>query len=90
VELEFTIEPFVEGQPGPHVRAAVAAVEAVGVEVDFGPFGSTCRAPADQMPSVVAAIVQQAFANGATHISLHIAATSSEAHEPAPGQEEVQ
>ena len=31
--LEFTIEPFHEGNPGPHVRAAVAAVEALGVEV---------------------------------------------------------
>jgi uncharacterized protein YqgV (UPF0045/DUF77 family) len=79
VELEFTIEPFVEGQPGPHVRAAVAAVEAVGVEVDFGPFGSTCWASAEQMPSVVAAIVEQAFSNGATHVSLHVAATSAAA-----------
>jgi hypothetical protein len=25
-DLEFTIEPFVEGHPGPHVRAAVEAV----------------------------------------------------------------
>jgi hypothetical protein len=86
VELEFTIEPFVEGQPGPHVRAAVAAAEAVGVDVDFGPFGSTCWAPDDQMPSVVAAIVEQAFANGATHVSLHVAASSS-APVPTPGNE---
>lgn len=72
VELEFTIEPFVEGQPGPHVRAAVAAAEAVGVDVDFGPFGSTCQAPAAAMPDVVAAIVAAAFGNGATHVSLHV------------------
>ena len=61
LELEFTIEPFVEGHPGPHVLAAVAAVEALGASVDFGPFGSTCRADAVTMPGVVAAIVAEAF-----------------------------
>ena len=74
LELEFTIEPFVEGQPGPHVLAAVAAVEALGASVDFGPFGSTCRADAVTMPGVVAAIVAEAFGHGATHLSLHLTA----------------
>jgi uncharacterized protein YqgV (UPF0045/DUF77 family) len=73
-ELEFTIEPFVEGHPGRHVRAAVEAVEALGVDVEFGPFGSSCRTPAGTMPAVVSAIVEHAFANGATHVSLHVAA----------------
>lgn len=72
--LEFTIEPFVEGEPGPHVRAAVAAVEALAVTVEFGPFGSSCRAPAATMPTVVAELVRAAFDNGATHVSLHVAA----------------
>lgn len=75
-DLEFTIEPFIEGQPGPHVRAAVDAVEALGVDVDLGPFGSSCHAPAGTMPAVVAAIVEQAFANGATYVSLHVSASS--------------
>lgn len=73
-QLEFTVEPFVEGNPGPHVRAAVAAAEALGAAVDFGPFGSTCRAPAAAMSDIVAAIVRAAFANGATHVSLHASA----------------
>lgn len=73
-DLEFTIEPFVEGQPGPHVRAAVEAVEALGIAVEFGPFGSSCQAAADTMPAIVSAIVEHAFANGATHVSLHVAA----------------
>jgi uncharacterized protein YqgV (UPF0045/DUF77 family) len=73
-DLEFTIEPFVEGHPGAHVRAAVEAVEALGVAVEFGPFGSWCRAPAATMPAVVSAIVEHAFANGATHVSMHVAA----------------
>ena len=40
---EFTIEPFVEGDPGPHVSAAVAVAEAAGLAVDVGPFGPPSR-----------------------------------------------
>lgn len=69
--LEFTVEPFTEGNPGPHVRAAVAAAEAFGVAVEFGPFGSTCTVSQEQVAQVSGAIVAQAFANGATHVSLH-------------------
>ena len=69
--VEFTIEPFVEGHPGPHVTAAIAAAEQLGVTVDVGPFGSSCSVDADAAPDVVAAVVRAAFANGATHVSLH-------------------
>src|SRR6478672_10432074 len=55
-ELEFTVEPFVEGHPGPHVTAAVEAATVAGAEVEFGPFGSSCRVDDDVMPDVVAAI----------------------------------
>ena len=69
--LEFTIEPFHEGKPGQHVRAAVDAVEALGIAVEFGPFGSSCQVAADQVGAVSGAILSAAFANGATHVSLH-------------------
>lgn len=72
LQLEFTVEPFVEGRPGPHVTAAVHAVEALGGTVEFGPFGSTCSAPGETMPDVVAELVRAAFANGATHVSMHV------------------
>jgi len=71
VLVEFTIEPFVEGHPGPHVTAAIAAAEQLGVTVDVGPFGSSCSVDGDVPPDVVAAVVRAAFANGATHVSLH-------------------
>jgi hypothetical protein len=47
--LEFTIEPFVEGKPGPHVVAAVEAVSELGADVEFGPvrFGLHRRRDAD-------------------------------------------
>ena len=55
--VEFTIEPFVEGQPGPHVTAAIDAATGLGHEVDVGPFGSGCTVPSDEAAEVVAAIV---------------------------------
>ncbi len=69
--IEFTIEPFVEGNPGPHVTSAVAAAEALGVTIEFGPFGSSCKVPAAIAGDVARVIVQAAFAHGATHVSLH-------------------
>ena len=76
--LEFTIEPFVEGQPGPHVVRAIEAVEALGVAVEFGPFGSSCTADDDTMPTVVATVTREAFAHGATHVSLHVESAVSD------------
>lgn len=72
-ELEFTVEPFVEGKPGPHVTAAVDAARAAGADVEFGPFGSTCRVDSATMPDVLSAIARAAFANGATNVSLNVA-----------------
>lgn len=72
LEVEFTIEPFVEGAPGPHVTAAVAAVEKLGASVEFGPFGTTLRAGKNDVGSIVAALLDAAYANGATHVSVHV------------------
>ena len=76
-ELEFTVEPFVEGAPGPHVQAAVDAAGAAGADVEFGPFGSTCRASAADVPGIVAAVTGAALAHGATHVHLHVAAVEA-------------
>jgi len=73
VLLEFTVEPFQEGNLGPHVRAAVDAAEAFGLSVDIGPFGSSCIVTQAQAAAVAGGIVAAAFANGATHVSLHAA-----------------
>jgi len=72
--VEFTVEPFVEGQPGRHVTASVDAVKALGIAVEFGPFGSECTADGDRTPDVVAAIVRAAFDNAATHVTIDITA----------------
>ena len=69
--LEFTIEPFIEGRPGRHVLSAIEAARAFGYDIDFGPFGSSCTVPADRVGEVARAVLDAAFANGATHVSLH-------------------
>lgn len=73
-ELEFTIEPFVDGEPGPHVLAAVGAAESAGATVTVGPFGSSCSADDAAMPEIVAAVTRAAFANGATVVALTVVA----------------
>jgi 8-oxo-dGTP pyrophosphatase MutT (NUDIX family)/uncharacterized protein YqgV (UPF0045/DUF77 family) len=72
--VEFTIEPFVEGQPGPHVTAAIDAARALGHDVEVGPFGSGCVVPADRTADVVAAVVRAAVDNGADHVNIDVQA----------------
>ncbi|MEO6651437.1 MAG: hypothetical protein ABIP17_02130 [Ilumatobacteraceae bacterium] len=70
--VEFTVEPFVEGRPGPHVTAPVDAARALGVEVDIGPFGSSCTVRDDRVGEIVGAIVHAAIAEGASHVNVDI------------------
>jgi len=71
--VEFTIEPFIEGDPGPHVRAAVDAAERSGLTVDFGPFGTTVSGEDDVVLDAVDRILRAATAAGATRVSLQLA-----------------
>ena len=68
-----TIEPFVEGRPGPHVTAAIAAATARGLDVEVGPFGSSVVVDIAEVGAVIGALSDAAMANGATHVSVHIA-----------------
>jgi uncharacterized protein YqgV (UPF0045/DUF77 family) len=73
LRLEFTIEPFVQGAPGPHVHAALEAAAGDGVDVDFGPFGTTVAGAQDSVLAAVDRILRAAMAAGATRISLQVA-----------------
>ena len=68
--VEFTIEPFIEGAPGAHVTAAVAAVEKRGLIVEFGPFGSSFVAETELASEAIAVLSRMAYDNGATHITI--------------------
>lgn len=74
--MEFFVEPFVEGRPGPHVLAAVAAAEQRGLRVEFGPFGSSCDVEAGEVGALVAAVVDAAVTNGASDV--HITVTAAD------------
>jgi len=71
VHVEFTIEPFVEGQPGSHVTAAIDAARTHNVTVNVGPFGSSCDVELNDVGRLVGAVTAAAFANGASHVSVH-------------------
>lgn len=71
IAVEFTIEPFEEGEPPLRVTQAVAAIEALGISVEIGVFGSSFSAPADQVGSALHALMTAAYAHGATHVTIH-------------------
>lgn len=72
LSVEFTIEPFAEGAPGPHVSAGIEAVKAAGLDVEVGPFGTTATGEADTVLSAVDALCRAATSAGAGRISLQL------------------
>ena len=72
VIAEFTIEPFVEGAPGPHVHAGLDAVRAAGFEPELGPFGSTVTGELSRVSTALVDLLAAATAAGATRVSLQI------------------
>ena len=69
VHLEFLVEPFVAGTPGPHVEAAIAAVEHHGVDVESGPFANVAAGSSGDVAAAVASMLLAAFDRGATRVS---------------------
>jgi uncharacterized protein YqgV (UPF0045/DUF77 family) len=72
LSVEFTVEPFVEGEPGPHVRAAVEAAERSGLAVDVGPFGTLVTGDDEAVLAVVDDVVRAAVGAGASRVSLQV------------------
>jgi hypothetical protein len=72
VRIEFTVEPFVDGAPGLHVRAAWEAARRRAGALENGPFSAHVVVPRADAPSVVSDVVAAALANGATHVSLQV------------------
>ena len=70
---EFIVEPFVLGNPGPHVISALDAARALGASLEFGPFGTLVRADTDAaVLDAVDAAIRAAIAGGATRVSVQI------------------
>lgn len=78
VTLEFTVEPFVPTEPGPHVLASIETARRRGLDVDVGPFGTTAAGTAEDIADAAKAVITAALANGATRISLQISTQPTE------------
>jgi len=76
VVAEFTIEPFVEGDPGPHVHAGWDAARAAGFEPVMEAFGSTIEGPQAEVVAAVHALLDAALDAGATRVSLQLRSIS--------------
>ena len=72
LRLTFTIEPFKAGQPGPHVAAGIAAVEAEGLAVEMGPFDNVAVGDEASVVRAVATLVEQSVAAGATRLAIQV------------------
>ncbi len=76
--IEFLVEPFVEGAPGPHVTAAVDAFADASIDVDMGPFSTSASGPADDVAEAVAAMIRASMRTGATSIRIQVGAAASD------------
>lgn len=79
IKVEFTVEPFVEGSPGAHVTAAIAAVESQGIIVEVGPFGSVFTVANDRLGQVLDALSTAAYSHGASHVIIDTEAIGAQA-----------
>ena len=70
--LEFTVEPFAEGAPGPHVEAALDAAPGPGLTVEFGPFGTLVTGDDEAVLAASDRVVRAAMASGATQVSVRL------------------
>jgi len=69
---DFTIEPFEDGAPGPHVTRAIDAVAAMGLDVAVGPFGTTVTGTAEEVVAAVGAALAAGLAESATRITVTV------------------
>ena len=72
MRAEFTVEPFVEGHPGPHVQAAIDAAQGSQTTVEIGPFGTALEGDDDSVLEAVGAVVRAAMEAGASRVTLQV------------------
>ena len=78
VAIEFLVEPFVEGEPGPHVLAGIDAFAQADIDVDLGPFSNSAAASIDDVADAVAEMIRASMREGATSIRIRVGAQDAE------------
>ena len=72
VRADFTIEPFVDGAPGPYVDAGLDAIRGIGLVPDVGPFGTTIEGDQAEVHTALARMLDAALAAGASRVSIQV------------------
>lgn len=70
--LEILVEPFRENDPGPHVVAALAAIEAAGLAYDMGPFSTMVEGSIEQLYGIIEPLVRAGMEAGASSIQTRL------------------
>ncbi len=70
---EFTVEPFEEGNPGPHVKAAIEALTPHAP--DIGPFGTAIEGSVPEVFEAAAGCVGAAMDAGASRVTVTMTIT---------------
>ncbi len=76
-KVDFTVEPFTDGELGPHVQAALAAARDSGFQLEVGPFGNSMSGPVDSVLAAASAAVEAAFRAGATGVAMTVTKQAS-------------
>lgn len=77
IKVEYTIEPFVAGEIPARVTLAAAALEALGISVDIGVFGSSFAVESAHIGEAMSVLTSTAYAHGATHVTIDLEETAS-------------
>lgn len=72
IQVEYTIEPFVEGDVPERVTRTAAALEGLGLSVEIGVFGSSFMVPRDMVGRALQVLADTAYAHGATHLTIDL------------------
>lgn len=72
IKVEYTIEPFVEGEIPTRVTATASALEQIGVSVEIGVFGSSFEVDTATVGNALSILVTTAYGHGATHVTIDL------------------
>ncbi len=70
--LEFLVEPFSEGNPGPHVLEPLERMRSLGIEVNQGPFGNTVEGGRPTITTAILTILEGALERGASRVLINL------------------
>jgi len=71
-QIEILVEPFKENDPGPHVRAVIAALGDANLQADMGAFSTTVSGDLESIIDALPSLLRAGFESGATSVQLRV------------------